>query len=112
MLKRILKALKLGGCFLYQFQFCSRLPYYSRVERLRKFFAYLSFGNVQYEKGDMIWRESEFIHAFWSKNLLLSELEQSSFQVIEINVQEDTLWGSAILRKPVIHPPEVQGFKE
>jgi len=112
MLKRILKALKPGGYFLCQFQFYSRLPDSPKTELLRKFFAFLTFGNFRYEKGDMIWRELEFIHTFSTRNSLLSEFEQSGFQVIEINIPEDTLWGSAILRKRGIQPPDNQCFKE
>lgn len=104
MLKRVLAGLKAGGYFLCQFQYYSPLPSSPRADRLRKIFAYLSMGNIHHEKGDMIWRESEFIHTFWSEELLRSEFEQSGFQVVEVNIPKNSLWGSAILRKPEGRP--------
>ncbi len=100
MLKRVLTGLKAGGYFLCQFQYHSPLPSSPKSDRLRKIFAYLTLGNIHYEKGDMIWRESEFIHTFWSEELLRSEFEQSGFRVVELNIPRNSLWGSAILRKP------------
>lgn len=100
MLKRVLAALKAGGYFLCQFQYHSPLPSSPKADRLRKIFAYLTLGNIHHEKGDMVWREAEFIHTFWSEELLRSEFEQSGFQVVELNIPRNSLWGSAILRKP------------
>lgn len=111
MLKRVLAGLKAGGYFLCQFQYYSPLPSSPKAEFLGKIFAYLTFGNIHYEKGDMIWRDAEFIHTFWRRDLLASEFEQGGFQIIALNIPEDGLWGSAILRKPETRPagpPEIK----
>lgn len=100
MLRRILGALKEGGYFLCQFQYHSPLPGTPKGIFLRKVFAYFTLGNIHYEKGDMIWRESEFVHTFWSRDLLISEFEEGGFEVIDLDTPEASLWGSAILRKP------------
>ena len=89
MLKRVLAGLKAGGYFLCQFQYHSPLPSSPKADRLRKIFAYLTLGNIHHEKGDMIWREAEFIHTFWSEELLRSEFEQSGFQVVELNIPKE-----------------------
>ena len=111
MLKRVLDALKGGGYFLCHFQYYSPLPGTPKAELLRRIFAYLTFGNIHYENGDMIWREAEFIHTFWSEELLRSEFEQSGFQIVEVNIPKDGLWGSAILRKPEIPPAGPHGVE-
>lgn len=100
MLKRIRTALKEGGYLLCHYQYFSPVPGTPRAEFLRKAFAYLTLGNIHYEKGDMIWREAEFIHTFWSRDLLVSEFEQGGFEVVEVDIPANSLWGSAILRKP------------
>ena len=111
MLKRVLDALKAGGYFLCQFQYFSPIPGTPRAEFLRRMFAYLTLGNIHYEKGDMVWREAEFIHTFWSRDLLVSEFEQSGFEVVEVNIPRNSLWGSAILRKPETGPAEPRGHE-
>jgi 2-polyprenyl-3-methyl-5-hydroxy-6-metoxy-1,4-benzoquinol methylase len=111
MLRRILKALKPGGYFICQYQYYSQLTFNPKVDCLRKIFAFLTLGNFQYEKGDMVWRESEFIHTFWSKESLLTEFEPSGFQIMEVTIPDKTLWGSAILRKPAPQSAEAVGFR-
>jgi len=39
--------------------------------------------NFSYEKGDMLWGNSEFIHAFHAEHILRSEFEETEFRVVQ-----------------------------
>jgi SAM-dependent methyltransferase len=100
MLKRVWRALKPGGHFLCGYQYLSSLPGSAKADRLRRIFAFLTFGNTRFEKGDMLWREAEFIHTFWSPGLLRAEFEEGGFGVVDLGLPVNSLWGLALLRKP------------
>lgn len=99
-LKRVRNALRPGGYFICGYQYLSGLPGSAKADRLRRLVARLTLGNTGLEKGDMIWREAEFIHTFWSEDLLREELEEGGFDVIDLGLPESGLWGSAVLRRP------------
>ena len=99
-LKRVRRALRPGGYFICGYQYLSNLPGSAKADRLRRLVARLTLGNTKLEKGDMIWREAEFIHTFWSEDLLRAELEEGGFEVIDLGLPVSGLWGSAILRNP------------
>lgn len=98
MLQRIRNTLKPEGYLSCQFHWNSYEEFPSKVEPVRKIFSYLTLGNLWYEKGDILWGNVEFIHSFSSENTLRSEFEEGGFKVIKINIPEEGIRGSAILR--------------
>ena len=99
MLKRIAHALKPGGYFVCQFHWDKHIGFSRKVEFARKLFALLSMGNLRYEKGDMLWNNVEFIHAFSSEQELQSEFEAGGFEITYINCPKESIRGGALLRK-------------
>ncbi|MCK4823612.1 class I SAM-dependent methyltransferase [bacterium] len=99
MLKRIRRALRSEGYFLCQFHYGTRNVFSRKVEVARKIFAFLTLGNLWYEKGDMLWGNAEFIHAFSSENELRSEFEEGGFETIHIDISREKVRGGAVLKK-------------
>jgi SAM-dependent methyltransferase len=98
MLRKIAYAVKPGGYFLCQFHCDQHIGFSRKVELARKLFALLSMGNLWYEKGDMLWNNVEFIHAFSSEQELQSEFEAGGFDLISL-ITEEHIISRAILRK-------------
>jgi len=99
MLGRIRKALRPGGYLICQFQWNTGGGFSPRVEFLRKIFALLTLGNLSYEKGDMIWANVEFVHAFFTEGELRSEFEAGDFEIIHIDTPSEIREGGAVLKK-------------
>lgn len=99
MLKRISQALRPGGYFACQFHWTPNARTSPLTELIRQGVAYLSLGNPAYEKGDMLWYNIEFIHAFSSEDDLRSEFRQGGFEVIDLSISERMPRGWAVLRK-------------
>ena len=99
MLKRISNALRPGGYFICQFHWNTKLNASLEGEFMRKVVAFLTLGNVQYEKGDMLWYNIEFIHAFSSDEDLRSEFEEGFFKVEYMQIPEENMKGGAVLIK-------------
>jgi len=99
MLRRIHSALNPEGYFLCEFHFNPKAGYNPEVEILRKIFAFLTFGNLMYEKGDMLLGNTEFIHSFPSEESLKSEFEEGGFKIIKFHLPEERIRGGAVLRK-------------
>jgi SAM-dependent methyltransferase len=97
MLRRIHEILKPGGYFVCQFHWMAVNPFTPKVEFARKIFSFISFGNFSYERGDMLWNNVEFIHAFSSKEEVRSEFEAGSFEIFHIFFNETNRRGGAIL---------------
>ena len=99
MLRRISKALKPGGYFVCQFHWDTKMNVSQKGELIRKIFSYMTLGNLSYEKGDMLWHNLEFIHAFSSEQALCSEFEDANFKVEHIQIPEEHMKGGAVLTK-------------
>lgn len=99
MLKRAEAILRPGGFVLLQFQWAINTKNSPWKEFFKKTFAILTLGNLKYQTGDMLWRNSEFIHAFVSANSLRSELEKGGMESIHIDEMNGKLKGGALLRK-------------
>jgi len=99
MLKKVRETLKPGGWFFCMFHWNPSQDYSPRVERLRKVFAYLSLGNLEYEPGDML--VGEFNHAFRDEGELCFEFAEGGFELVHLHIPErgDT-HGAALLKKP------------
>jgi hypothetical protein len=99
MLKRISNALKPGGYFVCQFHWDREMNVSQKGEFMRKVVSILTLGNLQYEKGDMLWHNLEFIHAFSSEEDLRSELKAGHFKVEWVQIPEEHMRGGAVLKK-------------
>lgn len=99
LLKKLNEALQPGGWFACMFHW-NPIPAFSpQMDRIRKLFAYLTFGNLWYEPGDLF-LGTEFIHGFRDKGELSSEFAEGGFEVIHLYIppRGDTK-GLAILYK-------------
>lgn len=105
MLQRIGKALIPGGHCVCQFHWDTRAGSPRTWELARKVVAFLTLGNLWYEKGDMLWYNIEFIHAFSSEDELRSEFEGGGFEVVHIRSAEELFRGGAVLRRVLFDSP-------
>ncbi|MBN1559364.1 class I SAM-dependent methyltransferase [candidate division KSB1 bacterium] len=102
MLQSVHKALKPGGYFACQFHWAPQRRSSRLKERLLKLIGWLTFGNRSYERGDMLWGNVEFIHAFTSESDLRAEFAAGGFSVLWMNCPpEGTVRGEALLQKRV-----------
>jgi SAM-dependent methyltransferase len=111
MLRRIRQALRPGGCFICQFAWNPKLQISPRGWWLRRVLACLSWGYRQFEPGDMLWGDTEFLHVFGNKNALRAEFVEGGFEVLHLEISDSMGRGSAVLQKkgegptgPVDHP--------
>jgi len=100
MLKRIAKALRPGGYFVFGFFWNPKADVSSKSVFLKKMVAWLSLGNLQYEKGDMLRFNLEFIHAFTAIEELKMEIIKGGFELIDIQAIDGNAFAGAIARKP------------
>lgn len=93
-------ALKPGGYFACQFHWDPR-PGTSRSRaRINQFIAWITLGNRSYERGDMLWGNVEFLHAFSSEKELGSEFEAAALQGVWLNIPAGMgVRGQALLQK-------------
>jgi len=99
MLRRVRRALRLGGHFLCQFHWGTQYQHSPKVELARRLVAYLALGNLSYEPGDMLWHNIEFIHGFLSEEELRSEFEAGGFEVVHLHISDRMARGGAVLLK-------------
>jgi ubiquinone/menaquinone biosynthesis C-methylase UbiE len=98
MLKKISKALKPNGYFICQFHWDTRMNASPKGEFIRKVIAFLTIGNLSYEKGDILWHNLEFIHAFFSEKDLQSEFRAARFHVEHIQIPDDMKGGAVLIK--------------
>jgi len=99
MLQKIRDALTPGGYFVCEFMWKKSPEYPAPVRMARKLFAILTLGNFDFEKGDMLWDNKQFIHAFFSEENIRSEFNEAGLEVLDIFIQDDNRRGGAVLRK-------------
>ena len=99
MLKKIHRILKSEGCFVCQFHIDERSGFSQKVEFARKVFGFFTLGNLWYEKGDMLWGDVEFIHAFSSEDELRSEFKNGGFEVVHLHIPERGIRGGAVMKR-------------
>jgi len=97
-LKKVRTALKPEGFSVCQFSFDTRDSPTRTSEVIRRLFAYVTLGNLQYEKGDTVSRTLGFAHFFRSEDELRSELEEGGFEVLHLLVFQGVHKGGAVLR--------------
>jgi SAM-dependent methyltransferase len=105
MLERINKALIPGGYFICQFRWDMRGGPAHIWALGRKVVAFLTLGNLRYERGDTLPNNIEFIHAFSREDEVRSEFTEGGFNVLHLHITEEILLGGAVLRKPLSHAP-------
>ena len=99
MLRDLSRTLKLKGILYCQYHWDQKVGSSFKAELVKRIFAILSLGNFWYEKGDMLWGNSEFLHSFTSENELTSEFTEGGFDVISMHLNEQTRRAGAILKK-------------
>lgn len=99
MVQRIAKALKPGGYFVCQFQHGKNVNYSEKGRFLRQAISKLTFGNREYEPGDILFLNVEFLHVFDSIELLCSEIEEGGLSVSRVQTGINPIRGGAICRK-------------
>jgi len=99
MLGRIRRALKPGGYAVLQFLFAEEKEFSPAVEFLRRAVAWLTLGNLAYEKGDRLAGSIEYAHYFADALEAGSEFEEAGFEIVSLTAPGDTVRGGAVLRK-------------
>ena len=98
MVRRIAQALKPGGWFFCQFRWRAGRTSSAAV-LLRRVVAVLTLGNLEYEAGDMLWRNGEFLHAFTSEDAVRAELEEGGLSVLRFQMDPVPMRGAVVCRK-------------
>jgi SAM-dependent methyltransferase len=100
MLRQIAQALRPGGYCVCQFHWDTIIEHSPKVELARRIVAYLTLGNLSYEKGDMLWGSVEFIHGFLTEEELRSEFEAGGVDMVHLHIPEGRIpRGGAVLVK-------------
>ena len=99
MVRRIALALKPGGIFLCQFQWNPRPKSAGTGEVVRRMVALFTLGNLDYEPGDILWQNVEFVHAFSSEDTIHSELEEGGLSVVRLQTSPTSIRGWAVAKK-------------
>ncbi|MBW1863253.1 MAG: class I SAM-dependent methyltransferase, partial [Deltaproteobacteria bacterium] len=98
MLRRIGNALGSGGYLVCQFHWDETHQNSPLAESFRKAIAFLTSGYFDYEQGDQLWGNVEFIHSFSDPNRLKAEFESGGFELIHIHISKKNLSGGAVLK--------------
>jgi len=101
MLRRIVRALRADGCFICQFHWESQLRRSPWLVLLHRAVAWLTLGHLQFEPGDALWFNVEFIHAFADETELRAEFAEGGFEVLHLDFFDENMFGGALLRKKV-----------
>lgn len=104
MLKRIAYALRPGGVFICQFRWDRRPRISPHSLRLHRAVALLTWGYRQFEPGDMLWVQQEFLHVFHDECSLRAEFAEGGFKVLFMEVSDENVMGGAVLQKGIQVP--------
>jgi hypothetical protein len=93
------KLLKNKGYLLCTFSFDETYNISSPLrEFAKKALAFMTLGNLWYEKGDIISRGFEFLHVFSSVEELAFEVESGGFEIVKISISKRPMaWSLALL---------------
>lgn len=82
MVRRIARVLQPGGYFLFQFQRTLTPQRLGQGGWARRLIATCVRGNTEYQTGDTLWGNIEFLHAFASPEEVQSEIEDAGLAVV------------------------------
>ena len=99
MLRRIEKALAPDGYFVCGFHWGKATSSRSGRERVKRLIAWFTRGNLQYEKGDILLGNREFIHISSSLDELRSEFLKGGFEITHVHIPKMNQFGGAVLKK-------------
>jgi SAM-dependent methyltransferase len=85
MLHRIATALKPDGYLICQYHQDPQYTLSKKAVFIRRLIATFTFGNRDFEPGDILWFNIEFAHAFASEDEVQSELAAGGFDVIRFH---------------------------
>jgi 2-polyprenyl-3-methyl-5-hydroxy-6-metoxy-1,4-benzoquinol methylase len=99
LLERAWKGLKPGGYMVLQY--LGGTPVVSRhlPDLLRKTVALITWGNIEYERGDQLWANGEFVHVFSNEGEIRSEIGGTGFEVLFSAFPKENSQGGSVLRK-------------
>ncbi|HPN35490.1 MAG TPA: class I SAM-dependent methyltransferase [bacterium] len=99
MLKTMHRTLTDQGQVVCQFHWDPTIKKKKTLTGLIKGLAFLTWGNIHYESGDMLWRNSEFLHAFATELDFTQECVAAGFKVEIFQIFPGWLRGGAVLIK-------------
>ena len=112
MVRRIARALKPGGVFLFQFHRDLRLQAPRKIRALRRLMAVCTLGNLAYQEGDLLWGNVEFLHAFPDEQAVRAELEEGGLSVVRFQTDLNPVRWGAVCRKSPAAGEKKQDGKE
>jgi len=86
MLRRIARALKPGGYFATQLLWLDAAPGRARAGFKRRAFALITLGNLEYEPGDRIWNDREFMHLFSNEQGVRDEFAAAGLEIVRLEI--------------------------
>jgi ubiquinone/menaquinone biosynthesis C-methylase UbiE len=98
-LRDVLTALRPGGYSVCHFFLDTENTPSRKAELVRRLLAYITLGNLRYEKGDAILNNVGFAHVFPSHGELISELEESGFEIVYLHIPREVRRAAAVLRR-------------
>ncbi|MBN1543325.1 class I SAM-dependent methyltransferase [candidate division KSB1 bacterium] len=98
LVQKLARALKPGGYIICQFHRQEGADSKSKLLVLRRLIA-LMLANRDYESGNFLWGNIEFIHAFSSDEQIRSELTAGGLDVLEFKQSQNPLYRAAICQK-------------
>lgn len=108
MAQRISKALKPGGLLICQFQQGLDQQFSGRANFIRWLLTSSPLGNNEYEPGDILWLNMEFLHLFPSECEVISELEEGGFILEKFVDDKKTNACGIVCLKPIKNNREEQ----
>ena len=97
MLRRLRAMLSPGGWLVVSFHLDPRAQVSPKKNRARRLLARLTFGNCDYQNGDILFGTLEFRHAFVSETELRAEFDASGLTTLHLSAFEKMMRGGAVL---------------